>query len=206
MQTILSSIVDEDDDICKQLQLDLLAIWRKEHNISPMAYEFSKGLIEQKIERFKKQMTENELISMGLQDTGPPKKSKNQMRREQIFFACQETWTPDHNCGVSKEDKLGKGDGPIRKENEEQIASEDDLIQDGNKSEFQDTCNEEHASSNDKESFENDVITAVFTMQSDQSNKNYEAYDDIYNSIERNDESCSNSSLMHDCLMETKHS
>lgn len=94
-------ILDEDDDICKQLQSDLLAIWRKE--LAPCAYEFSKGLIEQKIGRFREQMTGRELISMGLQVLGPPKKSKNQMRREQICFKCQKAWTLDHICEINKE-------------------------------------------------------------------------------------------------------
>lgn len=82
MQTIMSLILDEDDNICKQLHSDLLAIWTKEHKISPIAYELSKGLIKLKIENFNKHMTENELNSKGLQVAGPPKKSKNQIRRE----------------------------------------------------------------------------------------------------------------------------
>ena len=54
MQTIMSLILDEVANIYKQLQSNLLTIWRKKHNISPVTYDFSKGTIEQKIERFKK--------------------------------------------------------------------------------------------------------------------------------------------------------
>ncbi|GLJ34501.1 hypothetical protein SUGI_0693840 [Cryptomeria japonica] len=70
MLDILSMILDEDDKICRQLQLDLLAIWREELVVSPCAYKLAKGLIEQKIERFRGEMTEKELISLGLQPNG----------------------------------------------------------------------------------------------------------------------------------------
>ncbi|GLJ26618.1 hypothetical protein SUGI_0517170 [Cryptomeria japonica] len=66
MFDILSMILDEDDDICKQLQLHLLAIWREELVVSPCAYKLAKWLIEQKIESFRGQMTEKELISLFL--------------------------------------------------------------------------------------------------------------------------------------------
>lgn len=49
MQTIMSVILDEDDDTYKQLQSNLLIVWRKEQAISPIAYEFSKNLVEHKI-------------------------------------------------------------------------------------------------------------------------------------------------------------
>ena len=69
--------LDDDDEFCKLLQSGLLAIWRKDHNISLIAYEFSKVSIEHKLEKFKRQMIENEQISMGLQVVGSAKKSKN---------------------------------------------------------------------------------------------------------------------------------
>ena len=45
MHTILSLILDE-DDISQQLLSNLLAIWRKEQVVSPIAHELSKGLVE----------------------------------------------------------------------------------------------------------------------------------------------------------------
>ncbi|GLJ11558.1 hypothetical protein SUGI_0171080 [Cryptomeria japonica] len=59
MFDILSMILDEDNDICRQLQLDVLAIWREELVVSPCAYKLAKGLIEQKIERFRGQITDD---------------------------------------------------------------------------------------------------------------------------------------------------
>ncbi|GLJ06598.1 hypothetical protein SUGI_0042770 [Cryptomeria japonica] len=56
MFNILSMILDEDDDICRKLKTDLLAIWREELVVSPCAYKFSKRLFEQKTERFREQM------------------------------------------------------------------------------------------------------------------------------------------------------
>ncbi|XP_059068575.1 sister chromatid cohesion protein PDS5 homolog C-like [Cryptomeria japonica] len=123
MFDILSMILDEDDDIYRKLKSDLLAIWREELVVSPCAYKFSKRLIEQKIERFREQMTEKELISMGLQVSGSPKKRRNQMRREQICFTCQEAWTPKHNCGVNKEKNLSQ---PSR--DEDQVIDDSALI------------------------------------------------------------------------------
>lgn len=102
MLTIMPLILDENDDIYRQLRLDLLAIWRMEQNVSPIAYEFSRSLVEQKIEKFREQLTEEELNSLKLQVKGSPKKSKNQMRREQICFTCQEAWTLDHRCRINK--------------------------------------------------------------------------------------------------------
>ncbi|GLJ36947.1 hypothetical protein SUGI_0747310 [Cryptomeria japonica] len=61
----LSMILDEEDDICRMLQSDLLAIWREELVVSPRAYKLAKGLIEHKVERFKGQMSKRELISLG---------------------------------------------------------------------------------------------------------------------------------------------
>ena len=46
----------------------------------------------EKIEDF----TSKEQISLSSQVSTSSKKSKNQMRREQIYFTCQTTWTPDH--------------------------------------------------------------------------------------------------------------
>jgi hypothetical protein len=106
MQIILSLILDEEDDISKQLISNLLAIWRKEQVVSPIAHELSKGLVEQKIEKIKYQLTEEELISLGLHVTGPPKMSKNQIRREKHCFTCQGAWTSSHICGHNKEGEL----------------------------------------------------------------------------------------------------
>ncbi|GLJ47207.1 hypothetical protein SUGI_0996470 [Cryptomeria japonica] len=100
MQTIVFVILDEDDDICKKLQSNLLAIWWKEQAISPIAYEFSKNLVEHKIEKFKELLTEEELTSLGLQASGSPKKSKKQMRREHFFLHVGRL---GHNkCGVNE--------------------------------------------------------------------------------------------------------
>lgn len=39
------------------------------------------------------------------QPIGEPKKSKNQLRREQRCFTCQGVWTLSHACGSHKEDE-----------------------------------------------------------------------------------------------------
>ena len=106
MPTILSLILDEEDDISQQLLTNLLAIWRKEQVVSPIAHELSKGLVKHKIEKIKYQLTEEELILLGLQVIGPPKMRKNQMRREQHCFTCQGAGTPSHICGNNKEGEL----------------------------------------------------------------------------------------------------
>ncbi|GLJ23322.1 hypothetical protein SUGI_0441250 [Cryptomeria japonica] len=66
MQIIMSIILDEDDDICKKLQSNLLPIWRKKKAISPIAYELCKNLVKHKIEKFKELLTKEELTSLGL--------------------------------------------------------------------------------------------------------------------------------------------
>ena len=85
---------------------NLLAVWRKEQVVSPIAHELSKGLVEQQIEKIKYQLTEEELILLGLQVIGPPKMRKNQMRREQHCVTCQGVGMPSHICGNNKEGEL----------------------------------------------------------------------------------------------------
>ena len=50
MQTILSLILDE-DDISQQLLSNLLAIWRTEQVVSPIAHEFQRGWLSRKLKR-----------------------------------------------------------------------------------------------------------------------------------------------------------
>ncbi|GLJ36777.1 hypothetical protein SUGI_0741380 [Cryptomeria japonica] len=67
MFDILSMILDENDTVCKQLRSELLDIWRSELHVSAAAYDFSRSLVELKIEKFREQLTTEELISWGLQ-------------------------------------------------------------------------------------------------------------------------------------------
>lgn len=92
IKTILSLILDEDNDICKQLQSELLAIWRGEIKYSPVACELSAELIKLQAEKFKNLLTENEQVSLGLQVAGSPVMGKDQVRTGQICFICQEGW------------------------------------------------------------------------------------------------------------------
>ncbi|GLJ29911.1 hypothetical protein SUGI_0591330 [Cryptomeria japonica] len=67
MLDILSMILDEKDDVCKQMRYDLINIWRRKMHISAIAFDLLRSLVELKIERFREQLTTKELISWGLQ-------------------------------------------------------------------------------------------------------------------------------------------
>ncbi|GLJ24258.1 hypothetical protein SUGI_0462510 [Cryptomeria japonica] len=62
----LSTILDENDTICEQLQFDLLDIWRLELHVSASAYDFARSLIELNIEKFRERLTSKELVMWGL--------------------------------------------------------------------------------------------------------------------------------------------
>jgi len=59
-----------------------LAIWRKGQGFSPAAHKLLKILLEWNKAKFKGELDEKEMISLGFQAPGPSRKSKNQMRRE----------------------------------------------------------------------------------------------------------------------------
>ncbi|KAH9329864.1 hypothetical protein KI387_001972, partial [Taxus chinensis] len=67
MFNMLFEILDEDYDVCKRLRFDLLDIWRGEKHASTATYDLIRRLVEQKIEKFKEQLTAGELTSFGLQ-------------------------------------------------------------------------------------------------------------------------------------------
>ncbi|XP_057821645.2 sister chromatid cohesion protein PDS5 homolog C-like [Cryptomeria japonica] len=67
MFDILSMILDENDTVCKQLRYNLLDIWRTKLHVSATAYDFARSFIELKIEKFREQLTSEELVMWGLQ-------------------------------------------------------------------------------------------------------------------------------------------
>jgi sister-chromatid-cohesion protein PDS5 len=66
IQTIFYLVLDEENDISRHILSNLFSIGRKEQVVSPISHELSKGLVEQKIENIKYQLTEEELISLCL--------------------------------------------------------------------------------------------------------------------------------------------
>ncbi|GLJ34090.1 hypothetical protein SUGI_0685290 [Cryptomeria japonica] len=71
MFDILSMILDEKDAICEQMRSDLLGIWRTKLHVSAAAYDLSRNLIELEVEKFREQLTSEELIMGGLQVSPP---------------------------------------------------------------------------------------------------------------------------------------
>lgn len=79
MLDILSSLLVEGDVNCKQLRTKLLAIWRKTQVSLPTNYELAKGVVEQNMRFFRKQLTHEELTMM--QDTKIQTCSRNDRGR-----------------------------------------------------------------------------------------------------------------------------
>ncbi|GLJ54571.1 hypothetical protein SUGI_1172100 [Cryptomeria japonica] len=85
MFDILSMILDQNDEVCKQLWSDLLGNWRRKLHVSTVAYNLTSCLVERKIEKFNEVLTKEEIRSLGFSISRSPKKSKNQMRKEHVF-------------------------------------------------------------------------------------------------------------------------
>ena len=105
IKNILLSILNEDEVIYGQLRSLLMATWRCEDKTSLAACEFAEELIEHNIEKFSDLMTDTELMVMGIQFTGSPTVSKNQIRKGEICFIGHEAWSLGNDCENNREEE-----------------------------------------------------------------------------------------------------
>ena len=80
------------DAIFRELQSQLLSVWKREQLVSPAAYELTERLVEQNIVLFRRQLTKEELLRLG------GSCSKNELRRKGLCFICKEPWGPYYSC------------------------------------------------------------------------------------------------------------
>ena len=105
IKNIFLSILNKDEMICEQLCSLLMATWRCEDKTSLAACEFAEELIEHNIEKFSDLMTDTELMVMGIQFTGSPTVSKNQIRKGEICFTGHEVWSLGNDCENNREEE-----------------------------------------------------------------------------------------------------
>jgi len=81
----------------------------------------SKTLLEWNKVKFKGELTQKEMISLGLQAPVRSRKRKNQVRREKLCLTCQAHWKLEHICCSNGEENLLQPSGDETKNSEKEL-------------------------------------------------------------------------------------